>query len=103
MLNVVGLSHGEDVIDKLMSLDKESTSTTPLPNDFENVKRLRTRLDDSRKSTLESLRLALLDGEVLTEKLTAMKNLGSLDSRPGHIISSVSAGIKCRDYLLDTI
>ena len=76
-----------------MSLDKESTSTTPLPNDFESVKRLRTRLDESRKSTLESLRLALLDSEVITEKLTAMKNLGSLDSRPGHIIPAVNAGI----------
>jgi hypothetical protein len=57
------------------------------------VKRLRTRLDDSRKSTLESLRLALLDSEIISEKLTAMKNLGSLDSRPGHIIPAVNAGI----------
>lgn len=85
-------SHAEDVIDKLASLDRESAGTSPLPTDVDSIKRLRSRLEESRKSALESLRLALQDGEVLLEKLSTMKNLGTLDSRPGHIIPAVNAG-----------
>lgn len=59
---------------------------------MDSIKRLIARLDESRRSALESLRLALLDGEVLLEKLTAMRNLGTLDSRPGHILAAVNAG-----------
>lgn len=85
-------SHAEDVIDKLASLDRETASTSSLPSDVDSIKRLRTRIEESRKSALESLRLALQDGEVLIEKLTALKNLGTLDSRPGHILTAVNAG-----------
>lgn len=85
-------SHSEDVFDKLSSLDRESASSSPLPTDVDSIKRLRSRLEESRKSALESLRRALQDGEVLLEKLTVMKNAGTLDSRPGHILSAVSSG-----------
>jgi hypothetical protein len=89
---VLSHSHAEDVIDKLASLDRESAATSTLPSDVDSIKRLRTRIEESRKSALESLRLALQDGEVLLEKLTALKNLGTLDSRPGHILTAVNAG-----------
>ncbi|KAK4037071.1 hypothetical protein OUZ56_029111 [Daphnia magna] len=91
--NVAFHSHAEDVIDKLASLDRETASTSSLPSDVDSIKRLRTRIEESRKSALESLRLALQDGEVLIEKLTALKNLGTLDSRPGHILTAVNAAL----------
>ena len=81
------------MIDKLVALDRESQSGgAVLPSDVESVKRLRTRLEEARKSTLESFRLALLDGEVLIEKLTAMKETGTLDSRPAQILPAINAG-----------
>lgn len=86
-------SHSEDVVDKLSSLDRESASTSALPTDVDSIKRLRNRLEESRKSALESLRRALQDGEILIDKLTEMKTLGTLDSRPGHILPAVNAGI----------
>lgn len=82
------------MIEKLTALDRESQSGigAALPSDVESVKRLRFRLEEARKSALESFRLALLDGEVLIEKLTAMKELGSLDSRPAQLIPAVNSG-----------
>lgn len=64
-----------------------------MPSDVESIKRLRNRLEESRKSALESLRRALQDGEILLDKLTTMKNLGTLDSRPNHILPAVNAGV----------
>lgn len=93
--NVSFHSHAEDFTDKLASLDRETQSgctTAQLPSDVDAVRRLKTRLEESRKSALESLRRALLDGDVLIEKLTAMRNLGTLDSRPGHILAAVNGG-----------
>ena len=107
-------SHGEDVIEKLAVLDGESTSTV-LPHDVETVKRLSGRLDELRRSALESMRMALQvkisilnsqfqitteeqldvceqDGEVLIHNLTALKNQGTLDSRPGHILPAINTG-----------
>ena len=89
------------MIDKLVALDRESQSGgAVLPSDVESVKRLRTRLEEARKSTLESFRLALLDGEVLIEKLTAMKETGTLDSRPAQILPAINAGRNFRMILI---
>ena len=92
-------SHGEDVIEKLSSLNREATNTA-LPTDVESVKRLIVRLEDQRRSALESHRLALQDGESLIEQLTILKNNGSLDSRPGHILPAVKLGKLKRNFLM---
>lgn len=87
-------SHGEDVLEKLATLDRESLNAT-LPTDIESIKRLSCRLEDIRRSALESHRLALQDGQALIEQLTVLKNRGSLDSRPDHILPSVKLGTRC--------
>ena len=84
-------SHGEDVIAKLAALDAESSSTV-LPPDGEMTKRSASRLDDLRRLALESLRMALQDGEHLIHNLTELKNQGTLDSRPAHILPAVNTG-----------
>ena len=59
---------------------------------MEAVKRLFNRLEELRRSALESHRRALQDADALTDQLNVLKANGTLDSRPAHILPAVKQG-----------
>ena len=63
----------------------------PVPIDIESVKELLSRLHALKRSMLESLNITLQEGKILLEKLKKIAGEGTLDSRPGSLISRRSA------------
>ena len=83
----------QDFHQKAISLADLSRLSLPSHQD---VSALRSRLCDlsiAKRAMLESSAFALQEGDALLEKLSALWQLSSLDSRPGIIKQSVALAI----------
>ena len=93
----------QDFHQKVIALADLSRLSLPGQQDVPAIESRLSELSVAKRAMLESSAFALQEGDALLEKLSALWQLSSLDSRPGIIKQSVALAIGRVSYSMSAL